>query len=171
MPRLSWAAGIRDLCPRPPPMTGKALSVSSGPRPGLMTAAPHPHQVSPARSLHELQRICPPPLRSSPPGQDSPHHSRSSVRHPRAQGHLGLYPRLPEAAGTTLLLQTPHVIHRLSKLSQLEASCSLTSAYTSDQESRVLTLKQKCRSRRQDRNRRENPHTYGNLTVDKKRQQ
>lgn len=101
------------------------------------TSWPHGHSATPApgqpgRSLHELQRLCPPPLWSSPPGQDSPHYSRSSVRRPRAQGHLGLCPRLPEAAGTTLLLQTPHVIHRLSKLSQLEVSDSLTSDCTSD---------------------------------------
>lgn len=95
-------------------------------------------------------------------------HSLSGRRRHGAQDHLSLSPGLPEAAGTARLLWTPHVIHQLSKLSQLEASGSLTSGYTSDQESRVLTLKQKCRSRRQDRNRRENPHTYGNLTVDKK---
>ncbi|DAA14090.1 TPA: hCG1990491-like [Bos taurus] len=93
-------------------------------------------------------------------GQTVLTHSLSGRRRHGAQDHLSLSPGLPEATGTAQLLWTPHIIHRLSKLSQLEASGSLTSDYTSDQESRVLTLKQKCRSRRQDRNRRENPHTY-----------
>ncbi|KAI4561554.1 hypothetical protein MJG53_016608 [Ovis ammon polii x Ovis aries] len=97
---------------------GAECELRSTSRPDGHSATPAPGQ--PGRSLHELQRLCPPPLWSSPPGQDSPHYSRSNVRRPRAQGHPGLYPGLPEAAGTTLLLQTPHVIHQLSKLSQLE---------------------------------------------------
>ena len=72
--RLPWQAGIRDLCLRPPPRSGKVLSVSSSPLTGLKTSGAAPDtRLGPGRSPHEPQRLCPPPLRALPPGPDLPH--------------------------------------------------------------------------------------------------
>nr|CAI9705555.1 unnamed protein product [Rangifer tarandus platyrhynchus] len=139
IPRLPWAAGIRDLCPHPPPGTGKALSVSSGPRPGLNAVAPHPHPHK-VRAPPAPDKSCTGSTSSAapPPGPDCPHLQPLQLEALRSPGSPRLLPWAPpETTGNARLLQTPHIIHRLSKLSQLEASGSLTSDYTSDQESRT----------------------------------
>ena len=64
--------------------------------PAWRPVALHPIQGwAPARSLHELQRLCPPPLRALPPGPDRPHPQPLRQEAPWSPGSPQPLPRTP----------------------------------------------------------------------------